>query len=264
MMSEGLGRRIKSYTGIFAVIVSVINLLMVVVIYRQVRNNQIRFQEEWAAELIKTIYETEECSIPPCPPNASPRSREEAVKIYVGIERKQGRAAKLQQANLAGLTLSHLNLSGVDLSGANLQAATLREARLSKADLSNANLFHADLRGADLSGANLAAAMFHAADLTGAMVVGAVLKEAKLGECAEGQFSLGTGESYKGAVLTNADLDRAELENSSMCGVDFSGAKLAGAIHLTQAQIDSAKGNRLTTLPAHLGRPKHWMNARNR
>ncbi|KZX19762.1 hypothetical protein ACH61_03144 [Rathayibacter tanaceti] len=42
---------------------------------------------------------------------------------------------------------------------------------------------------------------------------------------------------------------------------DVSGAELAEAIYLTQAQVNSARGDDTTTLPPHFEYPSHWGSA---
>ncbi|MCM3572458.1 pentapeptide repeat-containing protein [Mesobacillus subterraneus] len=84
------------------------------------------------------------------------------------------------------------------------------------------NLFGAKLKGANLKGA----------DLRGALLIAADLKGADMRVC-----------DFIGADLRDADL---------------SGANLEGSFFLTQAQINSAKGNAETKLPSSLKRPKHW------
>lgn len=87
-------------------------------------------------------------------------------------------------------------------------------------------------RGADLIGANL-----NNANLVGANLRGAYLIAANL----------------KGADLRVADLIGADLRDA-----DLSGADLTGSIFLTQAQINSAKGDYETKIPSSLTRPLHW------
>jgi hypothetical protein len=79
-----------------------------------------------------------------------------------------------------------------------------------------------DLRGADLVGA----------DLTGARLIAADLR---------------------GADLRLADLTGADLKTA-----DLAGASLADAIFCIQSQLDSARGDRTTTVPPALVRPSHW------
>lgn len=85
-----------------------------------------------------------------------------------------------------------------------------------------ADLVGAKLRGADLRGANLRGAYLIAADL-------------------------------RGADLRMADLIGADLRDA-----DLRGAVLTSSIYLTQAQINSAKGDDTTKLPSSLTRPSHW------
>lgn len=85
-----------------------------------------------------------------------------------------------------------------------------------------ADLIGADLRGADLGGANLRGAYLIAADLRG------------------------------------ADLRQADLIGADFRDADLRGADLTGAIFLTQAQLNAARGDRATRLPAALDRPGHW------
>lgn len=92
-----------------------------------------------------------------------------------------------------------------------------------------------DHRGADLIGRNL-----RRADLRGANLRGAYLIRADL----------------RGADLTGADVTGADLR-----GADLRGAALAGTLFLTQAQLDAARGDRATTVPAALLHPPRWAAA---
>ena len=89
-----------------------------------------------------------------------------------------------------------------------------------------------DRRGADLIGADLRVVDLRGADLRGASLIGADLR---------------------GSRLALADLTGADLR-----GADLSGADLRSALFLTQSQIESARGDRATTLPPALTRPEHW------
>jgi uncharacterized protein YjbI with pentapeptide repeats len=71
------------------------------------------------------------------------------------------------------------------------------------------------------------------------------------------------GANLRGALLIAADLRNADLRWSDVIGADFrdadiSGANLTGSIFLTQAQVNAAKGNKQTKLPAALVKPPHW------
>ncbi|MEV3919307.1 pentapeptide repeat-containing protein [Actinomadura coerulea] len=87
-------------------------------------------------------------------------------------------------------------------------------------------------RGADLMGARLRGADLRGADLRGAYLIAADLR---------------------GADLRLADLTGADLRDA-----DLRGADLTGCLFLTQAQLDSARGDAATRPPAALSRPAHW------
>ncbi|GHJ46572.1 hypothetical protein Cs7R123_39140 [Catellatospora sp. TT07R-123] len=89
-----------------------------------------------------------------------------------------------------------------------------------------------DRRGADLIGARLRNADLRGANLRGAYLIGADLR--------------------------GADLRLAELIGADLRGADLRGADLSEAIYLTQFQINAARGDRTTRLPAVLARPGHW------
>ncbi len=110
----------------------------------------------------------------------------------------------------------------------------LREA----SELTRAGLDGRELRGADLVGQDLRAADLRGASLRGAYLIGADLRR--------------------------ADLERADLIGADLRGCDVRGANLGTAIFLTQAQVDTAKGDSDTTLPSALTRPTHWATAKRR
>jgi uncharacterized protein YjbI with pentapeptide repeats len=89
-----------------------------------------------------------------------------------------------------------------------------------------------DRRGADLIGAHLKQADLRGANLRGAYLIGADLR---------------------GADLTLADLMGADLR-----AADLRGADLEGCIFLIQSQLDAARGDDQTQVPASLHRPAQW------
>jgi uncharacterized protein YjbI with pentapeptide repeats len=98
----------------------------------------------------------------------------------------------------------------------------------------------------------LARAPYAGAERAGADLVGADLTGADL-----------RGASLRGAYLIGADLTAANLDHADVTGADLRGATLAGAdlggtLFLTQSQVDSARGDRLTVLPGWVVRPAHW------
>lgn len=89
-------------------------------------------------------------------------------------------------------------------------------------------------------------------DMRGAQLIGSDLRKAAL-----------AGASLRGAVLIaadlrGADLTRADLTGADLRDADLRAANLAGALFLTQAQLDSARGDARTTLPKGRTRPGHW------
>ncbi|MEU2392367.1 pentapeptide repeat-containing protein [Streptomyces sp. NPDC007369] len=85
------------------------------------------------------------------------------------------------------------------------------------------------------------------ADLMGARLAGADLR----------------GTTLRGAYLIAADLSRADLRFADLIGADFRdtdlrGADLRDALFLTQAQLNAARGDTHTKIPAGLTRPAHW------
>jgi hypothetical protein len=86
--------------------------------------------------------------------------------------------------------------------------------------------------GSDLAGADLRGADLRGADLRGALLIG--------------------------ADLTGTDLFRCDLLGVDLRGADLSGARLEQAIYLSQMQVNGARGDTRTTLPAGFERPSHW------
>jgi hypothetical protein len=86
--------------------------------------------------------------------------------------------------------------------------------------------------GSDLAGARLAGADFRGITIRGSIAIAADLSGALLGRC-----------DVLGVDMRDADL---------------SGADLDGAIYLTQMQVNSARGDASTVLPAGFERPSSW------
>jgi uncharacterized protein YjbI with pentapeptide repeats len=61
-----------------------------------------------------------------------------------------------------------------------------------------------------------------------------------------------------GADLRGADLHTADLLGADLRGADLSGADLTGSLFLLQSQVDTARGDAATHLPAGRIRPPHW------
>lgn len=72
------------------------------------------------------------------------------------------------------------------------------------------------------------------------------------------------GANLRGVLFIAADLQGADMRWTDLIGADLrdanlSGADLTGSIFLTQAQVNSAKGNSHTKLPNSLLKPDHWL-----
>ncbi|MET9438581.1 pentapeptide repeat-containing protein [Streptomyces sp. NPDC006551] len=87
-------------------------------------------------------------------------------------------------------------------------------------------------RGADLIGARLRGAKLRGADLRGALLIA--------------------------ADLSGADLSLADFIGADLRDADLSGADLTGGLFLTQPQLNAARGDAATRLPAGFDRPSHW------
>jgi uncharacterized protein YjbI with pentapeptide repeats len=90
------------------------------------------------------------------------------------------------------------------------------------------------------------------ADRRGADLMGAKLTSANL-----------AGANLRGAYLIAADLRQADLRLADVIGADFRdtdlrGADLSNALFLTQSQVNAARGDAATRIPATLTRPAHW------
>lgn len=72
------------------------------------------------------------------------------------------------------------------------------------------------------------------------------------------------GADLRGAWLIAADLRQCDLAGVDLLGADLRDARLEGAdfskaLFLTQVQVDAARGDDTTVLPAALSRPRHWL-----
>ena len=96
-------------------------------------------------------------------------------------------------------------------------------------NLAGAQLLYSDLDMASFNNANLAGA-----DLTGA--------------------------DLSGAYFLSSDLSGADLTGAKLNGAHLKGADLSRVRNLTQAQIDTAKGDLSTKLAEGLRMPESWKN----
>jgi Pentapeptide repeats (8 copies) len=73
------------------------------------------------------------------------------------------------------------------------------------------------------------------------------------------------GEDLRGKLMIAANFKHSDLRKVDFIGADlrdanFSGANLNEALFLTQSQINSAKGDAQTKIPAYLNKPIHWVS----
>src|SRR5690606_27055635 len=140
-------------------------------------------------------------------------------------------------ARIDGLTRgSAESLAGLEVNAlrGEVNVPLLRASELARARLPGRRKNH---RGADLVGARLSGAGLRGASLRGALLVA--------------------------ADLSGADLREADLIGADLRDADLRGADLTGALFLTQAQVNAARGDTATRLPAHLLRPAHWCGPGN-
>lgn len=124
-------------------------------------------------------------------------------------------------------------LPGVEILAADVSAHHVRARDLLlRASAEARSPAGSDHRGADLMGRSFRGADLDRASLRGAYLIGADLR---------------------GASLRRADLVGADLRDA-----DLTGADLSGALFLTQAQVNAARGDGVTLLPPRLVRPAHW------
>ncbi|MET9429625.1 MULTISPECIES: pentapeptide repeat-containing protein [unclassified Streptomyces] len=130
--------------------------------------------------------------------------------------------------------LSPAELAALDLGAQRRVVGDLlqRAAELVRAGVPGARSKKKNRRGADLMGARLTGADLRGASLRGAYLIA--------------------------ADLTGADLRQADLLGADLRDARLAGADLTGALFLTQPQLNAARGDARTVLPARLARPAHW------
>ena len=192
----------------------------------------------------------------------------------VNLARADLSGAHLRSINLATAKLTGTTLVGADLGLAVLTSANLVEARLEDVHLGMANVIGAELSRASLAKSNLEFAKFtgaglYGADLTDANLTWTYFDETNLEEAlltnAQMRNMTLVAARLVNANLAGADLSRARLTNAFLGGAYMTGARLgeanlSGTRGLTQAQVDSARGDPKTRLPDDLRRPASWLH----
>lgn len=156
------------------------------------------------------------------------------VTEALGLPRARPVHEELRRARdrIDGLTRGTAeSLAGLDVNAlrGEVNATLLRAGELARSHVPGPRKNH---RGADLVGARLSGARLRGASLRGALLVATDLS---------------------GADLRDTDLIGADLRDA-----DLRGADLTGALFLTQAQLNAARGDAATVLPGALSRPAHW------
>lgn len=152
--------------------------------------------------------------------------------LRVGAARRlRPQLAQLRAETAALADADAETLAGLDVAGHRDRVNTLllETSELARASVPGRRRNH---RGADLMGAKLAGKDLRGANLRGAWLIGADLR---------------------GADLRVADVIGADLR-----GADLHGADLSDTLFLTQFQVNAARGDARTSLPATLTRPAHW------
>ncbi|RAJ89372.1 MULTISPECIES: pentapeptide repeat-containing protein [unclassified Streptomyces] len=141
----------------------------------------------------------------------------------------EARRARAEVDRLTRAGADELLAADVPTIRADVNTVLLKASELERAAVPGRKKNH---RGADLMGARLSKADLRGANLRGALLVAADL----------------TGADLRAADLIGADLRDARIE----------GADLRGALFLTQAQLNAARGDKATRIPQTLDRPEHW------
>jgi uncharacterized protein YjbI with pentapeptide repeats len=147
---------------------------------------------------------------------------EAARPLYAELDRARTETERLTDLDPDGLAELDLPAHWQDVNALLLVTSGLARAGTPRRDLRRADLVGKDLRGAALRGA----------DLRGAYLLGADLR--------------------------HADLRSADLIGADLRGADVRSADLTGALFVTQPQVDVAKGDAATKLPAPVTHPAHW------
>lgn len=165
------------------------------------------------------------CLLALCAPASAQPPGETGGPIVSQSERDAIAARVRDGAACAGCDLFQAELAYHDISGRDFSGSRLRQAELSLVTADRARF-----RRANLSIANVFGGRFSNADFTDANL----------------ERAIGVGGYFGGA----------RFDGARIAGMNFSGAELADARGLTQAQLDTACGDGATTLPAGMTIPR--------
>lgn len=158
-------------------------------------------------------------------------SLEETQPIYTELQEAIAKTEQLTDQDPKSLIDLHVPTHRALVNNLLLQTSELVREKFKK-NMEH-NKYSKKIRNRDLIGANLRAANLKGTNLRGVLLIAADLRE--------------------------ADLRRTDLIGADFRDADLSGANLEGSIFLTQAQLNSAKGNHKTKLPPSLSIPNHWL-----
>lgn len=158
-------------------------------------------------------------------------SLEETHPIYTDLQEAMVKTEQLTDQDPKSLLDLHVPTHRALVNDLLLQTSDLVREKFKK-NMEH-NKYSKKIRSRDLIGANLRAANLRGANLRGVLLIAADLRE--------------------------ADLRRTDLIGADFRDADLSGANLEGSFFLTQAQLNSAKGNYKTKLPPSLSIPNHWL-----
>lgn len=155
----------------------------------------------------------------------------EAEPLYQDIKQMMNETEQLTMQSPASLLELDVHALRARVNDVLLKVSAIVRAPFSKAYDAQRHV----VKGRDYIGANLRKACLVGASLRGVLLIG--------------------------ANLTDADMRKADFIGADMRDANVSGADLSDALFLTQAQINSAIGNKKTKLPLHLDKPLHWLDA---
>jgi uncharacterized protein YjbI with pentapeptide repeats len=143
------------------------------------------------------------------------------------------RRITFDESSFLGAKLDFADLRGVTLNGVQLQSASLKYAQMSGAQirgrLEGAELVGATLFGTDLSGSTLQGAVFYDARLGGAILDSVYAQGANF-RLADLRGASLIRSNIQGGVFAQAKLAGANLSNAALQAADFDGANLEGVM----------------------------------
>jgi uncharacterized protein YjbI with pentapeptide repeats/TolA-binding protein len=167
----------------------------------------------------------------------------EARLIAVNLRKAMLDGSVLKRTSLLRVNMDNASLAGCDLQNAELYGVSMRSVDLRKTNLSDARFSGVNLEEADLSdssafgtsfmGVNMRSVYMNNINAQGANFSGGDLSEAMMKKA-----------NFRGVNFSGADLSAANLANAIVDGADFSGADLSDAIvkgvDFSKAKVEGA------------------------